>query len=274
MDCAAHAQPAYEITPIPVFEDNYIWMIDDGRRAAVVDPGDAMPVIERLETRGLVLETVLSTHHHHDHVGGNEMLAARYRPIVYGSVQETIPACTHPLRGGEQLYLLQDHVRCAVIAVPGHTLGHLAFVLECERDRREEAVVLFSGDTLFAGGCGRIVEGAAAMMYRSLQKLAALPPTTRIYCGHEYTLANLGFARVVEPANFALAEREKRVAQALESGLPSVPSLLYEELQTNPFLRTHEPAVRQAAQAHSGALCETEEEVFAALRQWKSDFRK
>ena len=272
MDASAYAQPAYQITPIPVFKDNYIWMIDDGQRAVVMDAGDAMPAIERLEERNLKLEAILSTHHHHDHVGGNELLAARYRPAVYGPANETIPACTHPLRGNERLYFLHERVRCDVIAVPGHTRGHLAFVLEREMDQRKEAVALFSGDTLFAGGCGRVFEGTPEMMFHSLQKLAALPPPTRVYCGHEYTLSNLVFARTVEPDNPTLMAREVHVAQMVESGAPSVPSLLFEELQTNPFLRTHEPAVQKAAQEYHGAPCATEEEVFAVLRQWKSDF--
>lgn len=260
--------PMVAIIPIPVLADNFIWLIHDGRYAVAVDAGSAEPLLARLEALKLTLSAVLCTHHHADHVGGNAAVAARCPAPVYGPANETIPARTVPLHGGETLTLPGLALSCRALAVPGHTLGHLAYVVETP-----EETALFCGDTLFAAGCGRVFEGTMAMMWASLSTLRALPETTRVYSGHEYTLSNLRFARVVEPDNAALAAREAAVQALRAAGKPSLPSTLAEERATNPFLRVEVPAVQVAARAHSGLPCETAAETFAALRAWKDGFR-
>jgi len=256
------------IIPIPVLADNFIWLIHDGRHAVAVDAGAAEPLLARLGALNLTLAAVLCTHHHADHVGGNAALAARCGVPIYGSANETIPARTAPLRGGEALMLPGLALPCRVLAVPGHTLGHLAYVVETPQE-----TALFCGDTLFGAGCGRVFEGTMAMMWASLSAFLALPETTRVYGGHEYTLSNLKFARAVEPDNAALAAREAAVQALRAAGKPSLPSTLAEERATNPFLRVEVPAVQAAARAHSGLPCETAAETFAVLRAWKDGFR-
>ena len=250
----------FDVSFIPAFKDNYIWLLTRGRRAAVVDPGDAAPVEARLAADGLSLEAILVTHHHADHQGGVRALAARWQPAVFAPVSESITGCTHPLSGGERIAILDCPVD--VLAVPGHTLGHLAYVAPG---------MLFCGDTLFGAGCGRLFEGSPAQMAASLSRLAELPDDTAVYCAHEYTALNLGFARAVEPDNPALAERVARVAAQRAAGLPSVPSTLAEEKATNPFLRCGEPAVVAAALAH-GAVDRSPTAVFAAIRGWRNTF--
>lgn len=253
----------FDVSFIPAFKDNYIWLLTQGRRAFVVDPGDAAPVVARLEAEGLALEGILITHHHADHQGGVAELAARYGPKVYAPSRESITGCTHPLAGGESIAVLGED--CRVIAVPGHTLGHLAYHFPG---------LLFCGDTLFGAGCGRLFEGTPAEMAASLERLASLPETTRVYCAHEYTEMNLRFALAVEPGNAALRRRVDRVAAQRAAGLPSVPSTLAEELATNPFLRCAEPAVIAAASRHAdGELAAGDRSaVFAAVRAWRNVF--
>lgn len=250
----------FEIFPIPAFKDNYIWLLVRDGRAAVVDPGDAAPVIARLEAQGLQLESILVTHHHDDHQGGVEELFERWHPRVFGPAEESITGCTDPLRGGETIGVLGERV--AVLPVGGHTRGHIAYHV---RD------ALFCGDTLFGAGCGRLFEGTPAQMLASLTRLAALPGDTRVYCAHEYTEANLRFALAVEPRNTLLHERVERVAMTRAAGLPSVPSTLREEKETNPFLRCGEPDVITAAKAH-GAVDASLVNVFAAIRGWRNTF--
>jgi hydroxyacylglutathione hydrolase len=250
----------FDVSFIPAFKDNYIWLLTRGRRAAVVDPGDAAPVAARLAADGLSLEAILVTHHHADHQGGVAALAARWQPVVYAPAAESITGRTHPLRGGERITILDCPVD--VLAVPGHTLGHLAYVAPG---------MLFCGDTLFGAGCGRLFEGTPAQMAASLARLAELPDDTAVYCAHEYTALNLGFARTVEPENPALAARATLVAAQRAAGLPSVPSTLAEEKATNPFLRCGEPAVVAAALAH-GAVDRSPTAVFAAIRGWRNTF--
>ncbi len=256
------------IIPIPAFADNYVWLLREGCAAVVVDPGDAAPVQAYLDREGLDLAAIVATHHHGDHVGGIEALVARWPVPVYGPARETIPARTRALREGDGVVLDAFELELFVLDVPGHTAGHIAYT-----GRVADAPVLFCGDTLFAAGCGRIFEGTPAMMWTSLAKLAALDPATRVFCAHEYTLANLRFAAAVEPANAALARRQARDAALRKRGRPTVPSTIADELATNPFLRAGEPAVRAAAEAHAGRPLDGDVAVFAELRAWKNGYR-
>jgi len=254
------------ITPLPAFNDNYLWLLARGGRAAVVDPGDAAPVAQALAERGLILDAILVTHHHGDHVGGVAALAARGSVTVYGPRGESIPRRDVALADGDAIEVLG--VRFAVIDVPGHTAGHIAYYAEAL-----DPPALFCGDTLFAGGCGRLFEGTPAQMLSSLDRLAALPGATRVYCAHEYTLANLRFAQAVEPANAALAQRVEKARATRERGEPTVPSAIALERATNPFLRCDAAPVQAAARAHGAAPGADRVAVFAALRAWKNDFR-
>lgn len=257
---SANSSGMLEISFIPAFRDNYIWLLVRGERAAVVDPGDAEPVAEHLRRRGLVLEAILVTHHHGDHQGGVEALAARWHPTVFGPAAESITGCNRPLCGGERITVLDEGFD--VLAVPGHTLGHLAYVM---------AGAAFVGDTLFGAGCGRLFEGTPAQMAASLRHLTELPAATRVYCAHEYTAANLEFAAAVEPANGAIARRRARVAVLRAQGAATVPLDLAEERETNPFLRCACPDVVRAAQACQPDACDPVA-VFAAIREWKNTF--
>ncbi len=250
----------FEIVLIPAFKDNYIWLLVRDGRAAVVDPGDAAPVNDRLAAMNLSLETILITHHHADHQGGVAELTGHWHPRVFGPTEESITGCTDPLAGGEKIDVLGQTV--GVLAVGGHTLGHLAYYLPG---------AVFCGDTLFGAGCGRLFEGSPAQMSESLGRLADLPDDTLIYCAHEYTEANLRFALAVEPHNAALRERVARVAALRATGCSSVPSTLREERATNPFLRCGEPAVIAAALRH-GAVDSSLVGVFAAIRGWRNNF--
>ncbi len=253
-----------QIDPVPAFEDNYLWVVHDGRHAAVVDPGDAAPVQDFLERNALTLTAILATHHHGDHVGGLEALKARWRCEAFGPAGESIAGLTRRLRGGERIAVPGLDLALEVMEVPGHTAGHIAYAGEG---------FVFCGDTLFAGGCGRLFEGTPAQMQDSLAKLARLPGGTRVYCAHEYTLANLRFALAVEPGNARLAARQARDAAARARGRPTVPSTIAEELDTNPFLRWDRPEVIASASARAGRPLATPVEVFAAVREWKNGFR-
>ncbi|PKO86443.1 MAG: hydroxyacylglutathione hydrolase [Betaproteobacteria bacterium HGW-Betaproteobacteria-12] len=250
----------FEISFIPAFKDNYIWLLHRDRRAFVVDPGDAAPVLARLEADGLGLEGILITHHHADHQGGVAALTERYPVPVFAPAAESITGCTHPLFGGESIEVLGCPVQ--VMAVPGHTAGHIAYLAG---DR------LFCGDTLFGAGCGRLFEGTPAQMVASLDAIAALPLATQVYCAHEYTDVNLRFALAVEPDNRAIQARLAKVAELRGAGLPSVPSTLAEEKATNPFLRCRENDVMAAAVRH-GATEVSPVAVFAAIRAWRNVF--
>jgi len=256
------------IIPIPAFTDNYIWLVRDGPHAAVVDPGDAAPVLAYLEREELALSAIVITHHHADHVGGNAALLARFPVPVFGPARESIPGRTHALAEGDEITVPGLGLALRVLDIPGHTAGHIGYV-----GGAAGAEVAFVGDTLFAGGCGRLFEGTPAQMAASLAKLAALPGTTRIYCAHEYTLANLRFALAVEPGNARLRERQRRDQDTRDRGLPTVPSTIAEERATNPFLRAAEPAVFAAAEARAGRRLADATDAFAVVREWKNGFR-
>jgi hydroxyacylglutathione hydrolase len=263
------------ISAIPAFSDNYIWLLSAGRDAVVVDPGDARPVQAALAARQLDLRAILLTHHHPDHVGGVAALLQAAPLPVYGprAEAERIGTITEPLDDGDAVTVLGH--RFTVIAVPGHTLGHIAYYSPEAID--DGAGVLFCGDTLFSVGCGRLFEGSPAQMLGSLQRLAALPGQTRVYCAHEYTSANLAFARVVEPGNVELAAYGERVRGLREQGQPSLPSTIAQERLVNPFLRSDSAAIRDALSEHAlrnhGASAASDVAAFAALRAWKDNFR-
>jgi hydroxyacylglutathione hydrolase len=254
------------LVALPAFTDNYLWMLHDGRQAIVVDPGDAAPVVQALDARGLTLAGIVVTHHHGDHIGGIDALRARLEGPVWGPAREPIPAPFVPMRDGDSVDLLGT--RFEVIDVPGHTAGHIAYFGQ----PTGEAPILFCGDTLFSGGCGRLFEGTAAQMHASLSRLAALPGDTRVCCAHEYTLSNLRFANAVEPGNAALNAYTFRCEDLRRQGLPTLPSTVATERAVNPFLRTGEPEVCASA-LEQGAAGKDPVSVLAALREWKNGFR-
>lgn len=255
------------LVALPAFSDNYIWMLHDGRQALVVDPGDSAPVAQALDAQGLMLAGILVTHHHADHVGGISDLRPRLQGPVFGPAREDIPQPCTPLNGGDHVELLG--CRFDVIDVPGHTAGHIAY-FHVPPDG--EAPILFCGDTLFSGGCGRLFEGTPAQMHASLSHLAALPGSTRVCCAHEYTLSNLKFARAVEPRNDDLLAYTAHCETLRAQGEATLPSSIARERRINPFMRCHQPEVVQAARAQ-GAASDNETDVLAALRQWKNNFR-
>ena len=256
-----------QVHAVPAFQDNYLWVIAQGRRAAVVDPGDAAPVLDHLAREKLVLRAILTTHHHADHVGGVPALVERFAVPVFGPARESIPARTTSLREGDRVDVPGIGVTLDVLDVPGHTAGHIAYVGDIG------GPVVFCGDTLFAAGCGRLFEGTPEEMWDSLSKLARLAPSTRVYCAHEYTLANLAFAAAVEPANDAIAARTAVEAAKRREGQPTLPSTIGEERATNPFLRADLAVPRRAAEAHAGRPLATPVASFAALREWKNGFK-
>ena len=256
-----------DVSPVRAFADNYLWLIRaplDPRCTVVVDPGDAGAVDDALGREGLSLEAILVTHHHADHVGGVQALAARHGAPVYGPAREKMPCDVQALDDGGTAALGHLGLEFAVMAVPGHTLGHIAYVGHG---------ALFCGDTLFSGGCGRLFEGTPEQMSNSLDRLAALPDETAVYCAHEYTLSNLRFAAAVEPGNADVLETLETV-QALRArdGI-TLPTTLGRERRINPFLRCREPAVRAAAEARAGAPLPGPADVFAVIRAWKDGFR-
>ena len=254
------------LVALPAFTDNYIWMLHDGHQAIVVDPGESAPVQAALDAHRLTLAGILVTHHHADHVGGVAALRPRLTGPVFGPAQEPMPQPCVPLNDGASIDVLG--LRAEVIAVPGHTAGHIAFMLQPPG----QAPILFCGDTLFSGGCGRLFEGTPAQMHSSLGRLAALPGETRVCCAHEYTESNLRFASVVEPANAELAAYTVHCQALRADGLPTLPSSIALELAINPFLRCDRQDVIAAARAH-GAANDGGPAVLGALRDWKNNFR-
>lgn len=249
------------VEPIQAFTDNYIWLLHDAAAAAVVDPGDPEPVLATLAERQLQLRDILVTHHHFDHTGGLEALKEATGCCIWGPRNTKITAVDRRVSEGEIVTILDTDF--SILEVPGHTLDHIAYVADG---------IVFCGDTLFAGGCGRVFEGTFAMMRHSLSKLRQLPPDTHIYCAHEYTLANLSFAMAADPDNESLKSRVKRCEALRQQGEPTVPSLLADELATNPFLRWDAPGLIRNLAGLDRLDGQGGDAVFSGLRQWKDTF--
>jgi hydroxyacylglutathione hydrolase len=262
-----------QVRPVRAFTDNYIWLIESpltpGRLVAV-DPGDAVPVVADLRRSGASLAAILLTHHHDDHIGGVKVLQDLLGPIpVIGPDDARIPLRNRTVRDTERCDLPDLGLSFEILAVPGHTLSHIAFWGHG---------ALFCGDTLFSAGCGRMFEGTPTQMNASLNRLRDLPPETRMFCGHEYTAANLRFALTVDPANQAALDYQNAVARIRAADTPGVvtptlPSLLSLEIRINPFLRCDTAVIRAAAETHAGKPLPRESDVFAVLRAWKDGFR-
>jgi hydroxyacylglutathione hydrolase len=253
--------------PLPAFSDNYIWVLHDGQRALVVDPGESDGVLAWLAEHRLTLETILITHHHADHTGGVAALREATGARVIGPASEPMPEPL--LRVGATDTVSALGLDWTVIEVPGHTAGHIAYFCP-DVDGKP---LLFCGDTLFSAGCGRLFEGTPAQMLDSLTRLAQLPGATRVCCTHEYTLSNLRFALAVEPGNAELAQHAVHCTQLRSGNLPTLPSSITLEKQINPFLRTHVPAVADAAGAHAPGAVSDAVSVLATLREWKNNFK-
>lgn len=257
------------IYPLPALKTNYFWLVQpvtESPVAYIFDPGDEPPVSRALAEHQLELGGMIITHHHWDHTDGIAALRQRFNVPIYGPHSDKIPSVTHFLGDGDTLNL--PHFKLQVMATPGHTLDHIAYLhIDAEGQHH-----LFSADNIFAAGCGRRFEGSAEAFYQSLQKLAALPASTRVYCSHEYTLANIRFALAVEPDNQPLRERQAIEQQKRDRGEPTVPTTLDLELATNPFLRCHQQTVQRAAAEHAGAALDSPTAVFDVLRRWKDSF--
>lgn len=254
-----------KVSHVRAFADNYIWLIHsplDDRRVVAVDPGDAQPVEEAMAD-GLELAGILLTHRHADHVGGVAALSRERRVPVFGPAGEKVPEPAQPLREGDTARFPELGLEFKVLDVPGHTKGHIAYVGHG---------ALFSGDTLFSAGCGRLFEGTPEQMTRSLAKLAALPDDTKVYCGHEYTVSNLKFALAVEPENEQSVEYLEECRERRTRGEATVPSTMRRERNVNPFLRCDRQSVKQAAEAKAGRRLQNHIEVFAVIREWKDGF--
>jgi hydroxyacylglutathione hydrolase len=252
-----------EIFSLPAFEDNYIWCLRRGDHVAVVDPGDALPVLEHLAATKRRLSAIFVTHHHADHTGGIASLIDRYRVPVFAPAAEAIAGASHPVAGGDRIVVPTLDLEFEVIDVAGHTRGHVAYY------RRG---TLFCGDTLFGCGCGRLFEGTAGQLHAALSKIAALPSDTLVYCAHEYTASGIRFATAIEPDNAAVVARARQVADRLARREATVPFSLADELATNPFLRCRQAAVVTAAERRLGHRPADELEVFTALRKWRDSF--
>jgi hydroxyacylglutathione hydrolase len=253
--------------PVPAFSDNYIWVLHDGQRALVVDPGESEGVKAWLTQHRLTLDTILITHHHADHVGGVAALREDTGARVIGPTHEPMPEPLQRVGGGEVVNALG--LRFEVIEVPGHTAGHIAYWCA----NVDGAPLLFCGDTLFSGGCGRLFEGTPAQMLDSLGRLASLPDATRVCCTHEYTLSNLRFAHAIEPDNADLNDHIRRCHGLRERNHPTLPSSIGLEKRINPFLRADAPAVERSARAHDPDTHPGPLGVFTTLRAWKNVFQ-
>jgi len=259
-----------KVHTLPAFSDNYLWLFhsEGSSDAYVVDPGDGTVVQEALEALSLNLAGILITHHHADHTGGIAQLLNNKAVPVYGPDSANIPLVSHPFKHGEILKLSPE-LFFEVIEVPGHTLDHIAWFCPANGAQRP---LLFCGDTLFAGGCGRLFEGSAAQMHQSLALLAKLPENTAVHCAHEYTLANLAFAQAVEPNNRSLNQRVIDAQALRDEGLPTVPSTIGLELETNPFMRCNTKSVKKSLETKLGRAINTAHELLGAVRTWKDSF--
>lgn len=255
------------VTAIPAFLDNYFWLLSADDLAVVVDPGDAAPVLRYLADHHLKLDAILITHHHPDHIGGISALRQQYPVPVYGPRAETgkISGLTELLDDGDLVHVLDQTL--TVMSLPGHTLGHIGYY------QTGVNPLIFCGDTLFSGGCGRLFEGTPQQMHNSLARIAALPDATKIYCTHEYTLSNLAFAQAVEPGNPDIVGHIEKVKALRACQQPSLPSTLALERRINPFLRTGRREVVAAIQAQTGNLSADTVQTFAAMRRWKDSFK-
>jgi hydroxyacylglutathione hydrolase len=254
------------ILPVPCLQDNYAYLVvSEGGHAAIVDASEADPVRDALRKEGLSARAIWSTHHHWDHVGGNETLARELGVEVVGHASDRarIPALTRAVDTGDRVDLDEIEARC--IHIPGHTLGAVAYFIDTGRER-----VVFTGDTLFCAGCGRLFEGTPQQMHSSLARLAELPADTKVYCGHEYTESNLRFAAFLEPSNADVAHARARARHLRASGAPTVGTTLEEERRVNPFLRMRSPEIRGALHIPAEADDVT---AFAAVRAAKDTFR-
>ena len=261
-------RPLFEITAVPALNDNYIWaVVHNNRHAAVVDPGEAAPVLEFLDKHGLQLDAILCTHRHADHTGGIAELCQVYNVPVHGRRHPGNPHITHDLREGDRLRLDAPAMEFNILETPGHLDDHIAYFAPG---------VLFCGDVLFGAGCGRNFEGTPAQLHHSLQRLAQLPGDTRVYCAHEYTAANLRFALACEPGNAALQQRIAATQKLRAANQPTVPSTIALEIATNPFLRCTQPEIIRTLQQHglidTGQIGTGELGVFTALRAWRNQF--
>ncbi|WP_420548612.1 hydroxyacylglutathione hydrolase [Curvivirga sp.] len=252
-----------EIVQIPVWDDNYIYLVHEpnSKKTAVVDPAEAKPVLEEAKKRGWQITHILNTHHHFDHVGGNEDIQKATGAIVVGAANDTrrIPGISVTLSDGDEFEFGQSKAK--IFETPGHTTGHIAYWFE-------DSQALFCGDTLFALGCGRLFEGSPEQMWESLSKLRNLPAETNVYCAHEYTSANADFAITIEPQNDDLKKRVEKIKQMRDLDMPTVPSKLKEEVKTNPFLRADDVNIAAFLKLDG----EDAATVFAEIRRRKDNF--
>ncbi len=258
-----------QIHTIPAFEDNYFWLIQPDTQAPcsyIIDPGSAQVVHDYLKRHQLQLGGILLTHHHHDHIDGAAALRDQYQAPIYGPRSVRIPQVTHHLGEGDKLPL--GNLTAKILEIPGHTLDHIAYLIETT----EQPPHLFSGDTLFGAGCGRLFDGTAPLLHAALQRIAALPEDTLIYGGHEYTLANIRFALTIEPDNTELQARQALETEKRQQGIATLPTQLAIEKRTNPFLRCHLNSVRRSVEQISGKSLTTDADVFAGLRLIKDRF--